>query len=451
MKIKNNYQFPLNMMLIYLVFTLVLYVIGPIDWVTYSPIYFWSLQILYISMLFLGWQVGINCIYTRKDVWPETKDDLLIKKLNPFLIINFFYEFINTFRRFQFSSFDFSALVKRVIYGFTDMGGAYNSFQETINTITGSSVVGGTVFSLFNYIWEICSFLVLLLATYYYKKLKKGAKFILLLTYAIIIMSYISTGTNIGVFRLVLAWMLFLLMKFIRGEHSVDWKKWKKRKKWIIFILIISIVLCIILFEAIMKSRGGILLWDTSYYNIGGRGIDHNSILFKIFPHSWSMLLVSATGYLTQGYYGMSLCLQTDWIPTFGLGHSMIIEKLLAKYVTDIPHLTIYQHRIEKFGWNEDVQWHTAYSWFANDVSFLGVAFVMLIFGILFAMAYKDSIKTNNPFAHIMVYFFTLAAFFIPCNNQLFQSTYVMFSFITTFIIWICTRGRKIIVFRRKR
>ena len=131
----------------------------------------------------------------------------------------------------------------------------------------------------------------------------------------------------------------------------------------------------------------------------------------------------------------------------FGLGSCKVIQELLSTVLPSIADWT-YQARITEFGWDDYMQWHTMYSWFANDVSYLGVIAVMFIFGLVFARCYKDSITTENPFANLMVYYMFLMAIFAPCNNQIFQTRDIFFSFITVFLGWICTRGRKTVRFR---
>jgi len=83
------------------------------------------------------------------------------------------------------------------------------------------------------------------------------------------------------------------------------------------------------------------------------------------------------------------------------------------------------------------------YSWIANDFTFWGVIPIMFFIGMLYAMAYKDAVITNNPYAKVVTYYFTLLSIFIPCNNQLFQSTYTYFAFVSALIFWLGTRGRK--------
>ena len=434
----------------YLSCTLILYETGPLDWITYKPVSFWTLQIVYILMLVLGWYVGIKRTYTATNMWTLKREQKVIRILSLFVKVNFFYEWINLFRKFNMSSFDVSALFRKIFYGLFNMGGSYNMLQDSIGTTDSSQIVGGMFVTLLNYVWDFVAFIVVLLGGYYFKKLHVLDKVIYGLTCIIILVSYISTGTNIGVFRLFLAVIVFGMMKVLRGEYSVDYKKWRRKKKIVLYLAIALIVFMTVLFDKIMKSRGGILLWDTADYNISGIGIDRDSILFKLVPPQFYMLLISATSYLTQGYYGMSVCLRLEWMPAFGFGHSMFLVKMFSEYVTDLIRQRTYQNRAAVFGWEEDLRWHSIYTWLANDVSFVGVIAVMFLIGCFFAMAYKDCIRTNNPFAYIMVYFFVLLVFFIPCNNQIFQSAYVMFSFYTALILWLCTRGRKRIRIGRK-
>lgn len=428
-------QLPVFLIIAYLVFTLLLYVVGPFAWITYTPFQFWACQFIYIIMLFFGWQFGLKFRFHKGNLNSHKK--YLLKKIDVLIIVNFIFEVINIFRRFFFNSFDFFGLLNRLIYGLQNMGESYNLYQEQTEKFNGSVVIGGTAFSFLNYLWDFLSLLIILITTLYMKKLKKRTKIILFLNYFIIFVSYISIGTNIGVFRLIFAWVVFFLI-------SIKLKNCRKKSKKIKYVIIISaIIISSFLFISIMKSRSGILLWDKSEYNVGGIGINKDSLFIKYLPESFAIFFVAATRYLTSGYYGMSLCMTEDLQPTFGLGNSMMIVKMLRKYVTDWPYLRTYQHRIQQFGWDEDIQWHTAYSWWANDFGFLGAAIVIFVFGMLFAMAYKDAIKNKNPFAIILVYFFSLEAFFLPCNNQLFQSSYVMFSFITTFIIWMFSISNK--------
>ena len=290
----------------------------------------------------------------------------------------------------------------------------------------------------FNTVWGSINFPLVLFGIFYYHKLNNISKVTLICNLIIILGSYLSIGTNIGIFRILLAIIIFCWIK-----HTQEYLRCRKKCA----VKIIVAVCCITLFMTtifmhMMRSRGGILSWNSLSYNVGGIGLNKDSIFFDFLPESLYMTLIAASSNLTQGYYGMSLCLQLHWLPTYGIGNSMAIVKKLSEYISDYIRHRTYQFRLTELGWEEDVRWHTMYSWYANDVSFLGVIIIMFFFGLLFAMAYKDSIVADNPYAHIMVFYFSLMAFFIPCNNQIFQSIYIMFSFIFVMLCWLASRGR---------
>ncbi len=432
---------PLKIFLIYWSFTLVLYAFGPFKWVTYKPILFWTLNILYIFAFLIGWIFGKNINTGGGKAWGNSDDNNLIKKLNIMLYINLFYEIINLFRTFLFSKFDISGLTVRLINGIRNMGDSYNEFQNNIDTIDGSSVVGGTPITLFNYVWEIWAFSVILLSMLYFRKLKFHQKIIALCTIIFEVIAYLARGTNIGVFRIVFAILIFFYIKYIKLQSNRENKK-RKRSTWkLLIIFLIGTIIIVQLFDKIMKSRGGIAYWQTEWYNVGGIYINKDSVFFKIIPSGLHQLLVSVSRYLCSGYYGMSLSLRVPWEPMFGIGHSMVLQNLLKKIIPDISRMS-YQMRIENFGWDSYINWHSMYSWFANDLSYYGVIFVMLLFGYIFNKAMHDAIELNNPYAKLMVFYLSLMAVFLPCNNQLAQSTFVLFSFIYVFIKWqISKRG----------
>lgn len=438
---------PVKIFVPYWIFTLILYAFGPLDWVTYHPVIFWSLNILFILAFIAGWNWGKQGDSPNGFCWTESDVDNLVKKLPPLLWVNLFYEITTTMRSFLFSSFDVVGLIQKILYGITHMGQSYHVFQNNV-TVSGASVVGGHVVTLFNYIWQFVAFAVLLGGIRYFKKLKKLSKVAVILTCFTVIISYIARGTNIGAFRVVLTFLVFYYIKYSKNaDLAKQPAKGKSSKVKLIFLSIIVVVAVVFLFNKIMLSRGGILSWNSSSYNIGGIGINEDSVFFQILPAEFHKLLVSLSAYLSQGYYGMSLTLRVDWIPMFGLGSCKVIQELLSMFLPSIEGLT-YQARITEFGWDDYTQWHSMYSWFANDVSYLGVIVVMFIFGLIFARCYKDSITTENPFANLMVYYMFLMAIFAPCNNQIFQTKDIFFSFITVFSGWICTRGRKAVRFR---
>ena len=429
---------PIVLVVCYLIFTLILYTYGPFAWITYNPIMFYTLQIFYIAFLTLGYMIAIRSQNGRFTDWKK-KEKNICRWILPFTAINCIVILINIARDMGHISFDISAIISEILRGMKGMGAGYNErYDRIMSALNGGMILGGTLMTLINYLWDFFSFNVLLLGIYYFKKEGIVTKILVLISALETVCFYVSIGTNIGVFRVILAVVLFLILAIIRKNCMCVAKRKRKHSKVTIALIGGSaVILVIYYFFNTMKARGGIYFWDTEYYNVGGIGLNRDSIFFKLLPTSLYMPLISLSSYLTQGYYGFSLATTIPWKPMYGVGSSKALADIITEHFTDIERFT-YQYRIqEKFGWDRDVQWASMYTWTANDVGFYGTVIVMFFLGYFLAMSYKDSIVSENPFSALVVVYFGLTCIFLPCNFQIFQSTYTLFGFISVFLIWI--------------
>lgn len=443
-KIKDlEYQKPINALILYLVISLVIFAIGPFNWKINKPLLFWTLQVCFLIALFWGWQFGLK-LRVYHHTWDDSPSQRHIKLLSNLLVVYFLILLVNVFRVFGFSNFNIGILFQRIMLGLGNMGGSYHELQGR-DSLTGAQVFGGYFFSLINYIWGLVSFSVLLFGLLYFKKLNRKGRIFAALSAALTIIQYMSVGTNIGVFRIVLALLVF---SFFKNSGNEEKKKPSNKVKALVGIVVATVLLSV-LFNTIMTSRGGINYWQSQYYSVGGYHVNRDSVLFKFVPKSMYKFLVSASAYLCQGYQGMALTLNLKWIPMFGIGNSRFLLQLLSGNSisgrSDSLWNMTYQRRIEtQFGWDEEVQWHSLYSWLANDVSYIGVIVVMFIIGALFAMCYRSAKEDRNPYAIIMCYLFVLMCFFIPCNNQIAQTEDTLCCFYLTLVCWLVSRKRRV-------
>lgn len=435
---KRTLLLPIRLTLIYLIFTLFLYTFGPFNWVTSRPYAFYALQVGYLLALWLGYRVGLMREYKQPIQWDESNENGIVKLIEPLLIVNLFVFLINMFRGYGLNSLDIPAFVQRLSCGILHPGSGYNTYVDQGEILSGGDVLGGNVFSAFNYIWGFVGYAAPLLGTLYLKKLRPVSKICLILYYALNLLYYLSIGTNIGVLRIILMILLPSTLRLARHAYA---GKVKKKTAYIICGVAVScVVIVLVYFFVTMTSRGGINVWESELYNIGGITVNKNSILLAILPAGLHKLLVALSAYLTQGYYGMALALNVSWTPMFGIGNSMLAVDTISNHVADIAQYT-YQAKIEQFGWGSRIRWHSLYTWFANDFSFIGVILVMFVIGYLTAVLYRDAVTTKNPFAKVSIFYLCLLLIFIPCNNQLGQSIEIMFSWITVLAAWIISKS----------
>lgn len=149
------------------------------------------------------------------------------------------------------------------------------------------------------------------------------------------------------------------------------------------------------------------------------------------------------TVYMVQGYYGMSIALSEDFDTSFGIGHSVFLQKVFADHLgIDVRNRT-FQHKITE-KWDEFVYWHSFYSYIANDVGFLGVAVIMLILGAYLSATYLSAIVHDDFFSKLLLPLFGILFLYIPANNQIFGFLETMISFwVLTLLSVFCRSARR--------
>lgn len=481
------YLLPIRLSIIYLLFSVFVFVICPFQWEVERPILFYLLLVTYIFLLWFGYRLGINIRFNKSGDWNEQCTDKLIRIISPLIILNVVLYIINIFRDYGFSSFDFIELVQQMWIGIQNPGLGYEYHLVRIDTLQGSDVVGGYLFTIVNYFWSFFKYPIVILSMIYFKRLKLYAKIFAIIYLTLVIVFYISIGTNIDVLTVFLYFELPIIL-----STFILWNKRKIEKKHIIKLIasiLVGIMIIFGYFTWMMVSRGGINNYEDPSYNVGGVSIDigqgeavteppvddsliesesplnaesnvdepivnestdimrsDSSLKFEV-PPIFMKFWISFSSYFTQGYYGFAQSLTVPWTPMFGFGNSMFIVDFVTEHVYDIDQFT-YQMKLEPLGWDSDIQWHSMYTWIANDVSFYGVIIVMLLIGIAFGAIFKDAISKENPFAMACVFYFILMVLFIPCNNQLAQRPETLFSFILLIICWVLSKYPKSIFMR---
>ena len=148
------------------------------------------------------------------------------------------------------------------------------------------------------------------------------------------------------------------------------------------------------------------------------------------------------TGYMAQGYYGLSLALKEDFTSTLGLGHSSFLMSNYSKVVDDSLYQRSYLHKVDAAGWSDTAQWSTLFTWIASDVGFPLVPLVILVMGYLWGSAWKSALLNGSEAGALVFLFLTLSVLYMPANNQLTQTLDAYFAFVFWLVIWLKQRNR---------
>lgn len=456
-------KFPIYLTLFYLVLTLIIYVLCPYDWPTKKPSLFYSLNILYICALYFGYQIGQKReIRFRWIEWTDAKTDKLMLLISFMTAINFTMYLVHVFRTYGYATFDFEGLIKAMSIGWKQPAMGYYLNIVRAERLEGANVVGGTAFTIMNLLWGFFKNAVAILSVLYFKKMKAIGKIFTVAYLLLVVAFYFSIGTNIQIFHV----FLLLELPIILDTFDCWYHKELTAKKVVKLFacLMVGMLMVAAYFGYMMESRSSTYGYEISEYSIGGNvpektepstpepstpepstpepstpepseylHEERSSPILKKIKNFW----ISASSYLTQGYYGMSQALTLDWVPMYGVGNSMFLVDIISNNFYDIDQFT-YQVRLEPYGWDSDTNWHSMYTWLANDVSFYGVVLVMLVIGLFFGMMFKDALLTKNPFARASIFFYILLLLFIPCNNQIAQSNENICAFLLLIALWLC-------------
>lgn len=460
-------KIPIYLTVIYLMLTIVIYVFCPYDWPTKRPVLFYVLNILYIVAIVWGYHVGLKYDFRiKKFVLTEEKFQKFLNIVSLMAIVNFTMYLIYVFRSYGFDTLDFWGLAEQMAVGFKAPGLGYLKHVELVTKLDGSNVVGGKIYTLISLGWGFFKNVVTVLGVIYFKRLKIYGKIFTVAYMILIVLFYISIGTNIQFFHVILLVILPVILKLF--DYVYHKTLTLKKAIQMIGIILAGFVVFAVYFGWMTESRSAVSGYEISEYTIGNvTPIEQESsttqpieqedsttqpiedeapvviptepapepTLIERIGKKISNLWYSVSSYLTQGYYGMSQALELEWVPMYGVGNSMFLVNIISDNFYDIDQFT-YQVRLEPYGWDSDVRWCTMYTWVANDVSFYGVILVMFALGMVFAMMFRDAIKEQDPFARASMFFYIILILFIPCNNQIAQTNENICAFLTLVFLW---------------
>ena len=414
--------FPLITGLGYFVFTFLVFKFGPWEWGEEN--FNQNVLVFFIAVaLVLGFFAGqIPLAHAGKE-----KDIAYLLHLYSFslclmIVMSFFLLFSRT-----------GGQMNLLWKGLTDPGYAYSQSRE--NVVESANFFAGLC-EYFNILVSPVTILWLSLGIRLWKDLSRFKKIGYFFGMFFYIMPYIATGTNKGLFDLFF-WIFWIWLALHPEKIN---RKILFRGKILVVVAVVAVI-CFSFFSIGVKGRYG---GEIPFYNARAM-IAYNTEypVLKDLPKSMQEGVSAGLFYITQGYKGMSLCMDYEWVPMFGIGHSRFYTWLIGEKILQQTnmHKEGYCFRLAQRGyWDDSVLWSTIFPWLANDVSFWGIPVVMFFFSFFLALAWRDIIIARNKevlylFPIMMSIFFTL-----NMNNYIFQTADTAFSSTILFGYWLLNR-----------
>lgn len=409
---------PMVFLQLYLMLSVVLFFFGPWNWKVGDPAllgsYLATAQLCIASGYLLAWK-KIRKLHTTTG-GSELCVRSGIKFLKGALLITFLFMIPTSLSRT-------GSALPDIFSGLSKTGAVYNENFERLER--------GNAYVVVEYLRMVMSPLltaVFPLALVYWSRLSVRLKLLCLAAIFFNLGLYISTGTNKGLADAVitLPWLIFLGL-------SVGTLRFRFTKRFLVAISLMLLVGFLQFFGIGQTEReGGVgaLGVFNSGFSLLHANKDHP--ISAMLPDSQRIIFESLARYLGQGYYALSLSLDIEHSSTFGVGHSMFLARN-ADSIFGTHHFT--QGSIPglletQTGWGMFSLWHSIYPWLASDVGFAGALLVLGALSYLFGVSWGRSLMTADPRAITLSYLLLILFFYIPANNQIFQSGETCVAFI---------------------
>lgn len=397
MKIVSLYFF-------YILFTVVNYFFGPLEYGDENNLITFMYIVICYSFIFLGIFFG----YYSIDVLKEKSDAIKFSKIRFLSILSLIP--ITT-----------SLIVVIDLYlSYIHSGDGELTISKLYYANVNSDKSGGLVTTLIS-ITSPLFFYLLVSGVLNYQRFRLVDKILFLSLVIFSVLSYLLKGTNFGLFVIIVTLFVAFLSKTDSGNKKIIFRAFT----------IVSIV--IVLFILNVGSRLNI---DYVPKSISGITINQDNIIVKNLKPSLALGYITASAYPTQGYRAVSLMFNYDFNSMFGIGSGYFTLAKLGYLLGDDAFNETYQYKMnDKWGYRK--QWHTAFVWLANDVSYFGVFPLCLLLGMLAGIIYK-AVKINRCAIDISLFsIIVIILMFVPANNILMSNPLVFFSFFSLFFLWL--------------
>lgn len=412
---------PLKIILGFLIFTQILFFIGPIDYKIQS--YF--ILVLYLLSanlaLFLGYRFGVK---RSKSVKCRRFGSItFLHFIIIFSVILIIPDFVISL---DLDSFSLSKIGKLVS----------NSIE---NPLVGQQLAQSRNYKgILSKIFLIASpiyFASIPLGIRYWFKLSHLFKFFIILIILTSVLISISLSQRGRILNIL------LITFFLSLANNASFLK--ERAKFLIFLVIFSVIAFLFYFTYVNLDRHGIksississTLFSYYYSNVKFCYINNTS------PFFW-IPLVEIEYYLSQGYYSLGLAFDVSSysdVFTYGLGNNLFTATISHEYFQYDVLNSSYMGLLERY-FNIDPlsNWHTIYLWLANDFTFLGSLVIVFYIGFLFAQSWIFNLNGNNFSSVVLFSFMLISVFFFFANNQVLSFNFI--PFLVTYLLYMFTK-----------
>jgi hypothetical protein len=397
-------------------FTLLVFVTAPVKWQTDNLPLLCLFVLVCQLMIYAGFRLGHAVGRSRpaSEKLPLFRADLVFPYLLAFYLLTcpITYGY-----RLEMSPFDILGMIDRLLAGIRDPHFGYSSTLEK-----GGGSVSWTayfVIAIFNQLFFAAGFV-------HWKHLRQTLKFLFAVLVCVELFYWVAVATGFGVVTMVTTFALSTMFWQVREEY--------RRRRLILMAGLFAI--SIAFFSHNLYRRSNFSEVDVTQYALSGAPMILDHPVFSIVPEPLWPTYVMVVTYLAQGYYHTCFAFDLDFRSTGLLGNNVALISLARVFGLDVWDDT-YMHRLHPKGIDEFGNWHSAYTWFASDVSYYGVPVVLGLLGFLFGVSWAQGLRGDFLSRVVFIVFGNVLLFLFANTTYLSSVFYAVMVFVP---LWLFTR-----------
>lgn len=425
LSLKNR---PLTIVIGFNLFTLLVFFTAPVTWKTDNLFLFLIFSLFCQIMIVLGFKRGYKK-YLDADVSNSILNNLTDKKLN---FIFLFYLFTLLYKYaylLKFDLFDIKGMFSFLMMGIANPQIGYELSVDASRPNT----LGWDIYfliSIINNVFFIIGFIK-------WTDLSRLKKYLFVFFLIIDVFYWMGRGTSFGVICMITTFTF----SYIDRLRSVT----LNLKQTLVFSMVIILLLYggISVFTYNIKNRVENKEIVMERFSFGSSEINENHYMFSLIPKSQHAAYMAVVSYLTQGYYHTCLAFDLDFKWTYFLGNNPISIADAEMFNINVWEDT-YVYRLRNKGVDPLVNWHSAYVWYASDVSFFGVPFLLYFIGYLFGISWALSLGNGDFLSKLLFVVLGNMLLYLFANNTYLGSIFDSFIFLLP--AWYFTRVKHFII-----
>lgn len=431
-KLRRRWLAPLIFFQVYLSATVALFFFGPWPWEVENPISLAAYLVTAQLCMGLGYLLAWPKVRPALDLDADKGRQVRIgvRFLKRAVLVSLVLLIPTSLSRT-------GSLLPDVYAGLQNAGEAYT--ENFLRLEAGNPYV---VFEYLRILFSPLLLAVFPLTIVYWRSLSAGVRLASVFVIAFHLAVYISTGTNKGIADAVitLPWLMFLGVS--SGALVI------RIPKWALAVGVATLFFAFLQFFGIGQAQrqGGEGVAGVFNTGFGLLDTDAGHAISSLLSENQRIIFESVARYVGQGYYALSLSFPIEHSSTLGLGNSMFLARNAdALFGGDYFTWQSLPGLLERnSGWGMFTLWHSIYPWLASDFGFGGALVVLGVLAYMFGIAWARSLTTLAPHPVLLSYLMLILFFYIPANNQVFQSgeTCIGFLLVTLALLKLKRRAR---------